>query len=93
MNNLFKKISNKVEFLVSSYQKLSKENKDLLEERKDLLQKIDALKNEIENLQQSIEKIQISASLESGDQNNLLARKKINMFLKEIDKCITMLND
>ena len=57
------------------------------------MQKIDALKNEIENLQKGIEKIQISSSLENGGQNNLLARKKINMFLKEIDKCITMLND
>ncbi len=93
MNKLFEKISNKVELLVSSYQKLSKENQDLIEERKSLLLKIDDLKNQIIDLQNNVDKIKISSSLEGGDQDAVLARKKINMFLREIDKCITILSD
>ena len=93
MNKLFEKISNKVELLVSSHQKLSKENKDLIEERKTLLLKIDDLKNQIIDLQNKVDKIKISSSLEGGDQDTVLARKKINMFLREIDKCITILSD
>ncbi len=82
-----------MELLVSSHQKLSKENKDLIEERKTLLLKIDDLKNQIIDLQNKVDKIKISSSLEGGDQDTVLARKKINMFLREIDKCITILSD
>ena len=82
-----------MELLVSSYQKLSKENQDLIEERKSLLLKIDDLKNQIIDLQNNVDKIKISSSLEGGDQDAVLARKKINMFLREIDKCITILSD
>ena len=64
MNKLFEKISNKVELLVSSHQKLSKENKDLIEERKTLLLKIDDLKNQIIDLQNKVDKIKISSSLD-----------------------------
>ena len=93
MNTLFEKVSNKVELLVKSYQKLSKENENLIEERKSLLGKIDALANQVEELQSNLEKIKISSSLEGGGQDSILARKKINMFLREIDKCITLLSN
>ncbi|OUV55114.1 MAG: hypothetical protein CBC73_03445 [Flavobacteriales bacterium TMED113] len=93
MNNLFKKISNKVELLINSYQKLSKENRCLLEERNNLLAEVKNLKNEINDLQKNLERIKISSSLENQNQDNILARKKINMFLREIDKCIKMLSN
>ena len=82
-----------MELLVSSHQKLSKENKDLIEQRKTLLLKIDDLKNQIIDLQNKVDKIKISSSLEGSNQDTVLARKKINMFLREIDKCITILSD
>jgi len=93
LNNLFKKISNKVELLINSYQKLSKENRCLLEERNNLLAEVKNLKNEINDLQKNLERIKISSSLENQNQDNILARKKINMFLREIDKCIKMLSN
>jgi len=93
LNNLFKKISNKVELLINSYQKLSKENRCLLEERNNLLVEVQNLKNEINDLQKNLERIKISSSLENQNQDNILARKKINMFLREIDKCIKMLSN
>lgn len=93
MNNLFKKISTKVELLINSYQKLSKENRCLLEERNNLLAEVKNLKNEINDLQKNLERIKISSSLENQNQDNILARKKINMFLREIDKCIKMLSN
>ena len=79
--------------MASSYQKLSKENKDLIEEKNSLLNKISDLKSEIIDLQSSLERIQISSSLENSNKDNVLAQKKINMFLREIDKCITLLNN
>ena len=93
MNNLLKKISTKVELLINSYQKLSKENRCLLEERNNLLAEVKNLKNEINDLQKNLERIKISSSLENQNQDNILARKKINMFLREIDKCIKMLSN
>ena len=52
-----------------------------------------SLKNEIKDLQKNLERIKISSSLENHNQDNILARKKINMFLREIDKCIRMLSN
>jgi len=93
LNNLIEKVSNKVELLISSYRKLSKQNESLLEERKNLLLEVQSLKNEIKDLQKNLERIKISSSLENHNQDNILARKKINMFLREIDKCIRMLSN
>ena len=79
--------------MINSYRKLSKQNESLLEERKNLLLEVQSLKNEIKDLQKNLERIKISSSLENHNQDNILARKKINMFLREIDKCIRMLSN
>tara|TARA_B100000427_G_C15146505_1_gene436808 strand:- start:216 stop:464 length:249 start_codon:yes stop_codon:yes gene_type:complete len=82
-----------VELLVRSYQNLSKENKELIEEKKILLSKINHLKKEISDLERTLEKLRVSSSLDGGGQDAILARKKINFFLREIDKCIELLSN
>jgi len=82
-----------VELLVRSYQNLSKENKELIEEKKTLLSKINHLKKEISDLERTLEKLRVSSSLDGGGQDAILARKKINFFLREIDKCIELLSN
>ena len=37
--------------------------------------------------------VSISKSFETAQTDNQLAKKKVNMFLREIDKCIALLNN
>ena len=87
------KVSKKVELLASSYQILSKENQSLIQEKESLLIQVDDLTKKIEGLKDNIEKISISSSFDDQQKDPMVARKKINMFLREIDRCITLLSN
>ena len=62
-------------------------------ENKNYKNEVDELKNEIIVLKSRIDEILISKSFQNNGNDNKLAKKKINMFLREIDKCIALLNN
>ena len=65
----------------------------LIKEKENYLVEISSLKREINNLNIYIKKLKVSKSLSNNEHDNSLAKKKINMFLREIDKCIALLNN
>ncbi len=90
---LLEKISKKVRDLIISQKNLIEKNRLLLIEKENYKNEVDELKNEIIILKDRIDEILISKSFQNNDDDNKLAKKKINMFLREIDKCITLLNN
>lgn len=93
MKILLENIIDKVGKLVASYNKISKEKELLIKEKENYLEEISSLKREINNLNIYIKKLKVSKSLSNNEHDNSLAKKKINMFLREIDKCIALLNN
>lgn len=72
---------------------------ELEEEKKDLENKVFALNKEIETLKDEkqelnlkIEQLRIASHLLSGVDENKEAKTKINKLIREIDKCIALLN-
>ena len=90
---LLEKISKKVGDLIISHNKIIEKNRLLIIENKNYKNEVDELKNEIIVLKSRIDEILISKSFQNNDNDNKLAKKKINMFLREIDKCIALLNN
>ncbi len=93
MKVLLEKVSQKVNKLINSHNNLIKENEMLINEKENLLKEISLLKSEINHLNHRLNEISISNSFQSNESDNGLARKKVNMFLREIDKCIALLNN
>ncbi|MBH76175.1 MAG: hypothetical protein CMP68_03365 [Flavobacteriales bacterium] len=90
---LLEKIGKKVRDLIISHNNLIEKNRLLLVENENYKNEVDELKNEIIVLKGRIDEILISKSFQNNGNDNKLAKKKINMFLREIDKCITLLNN
>ena len=93
MKVLLEKIGKKVRDLIISHNNLIEKNRLLLVENENYKNEVDELKNEIIVLKGRIDEILISKSFQNNGNDNKLAKKKINMFLREIDKCITLLNN
>jgi uncharacterized protein (DUF3084 family) len=68
------------------------EKKMLQEELKALQSKIESLEQERLELGKKNEQLKVANQLLSGTDENLEAKQKINSLIREIDKCIALLN-
>lgn len=87
----FKSIQQKLLLLVKEYQSLKKENTRLKSEVEELRQKVTTQSTELEKLQQQTELSKIKSTI-FNETDKTEIEKRINTYLKEIDKCISLLN-
>ena len=90
-DELITQIEKKVELLVSQLDNLKSENELLTNQIKDLEKIINKKNIELESLTKKIETIKISKTIEDG-QEKVEVKKKINEILREIDRCVGLLN-
>ncbi len=84
-------IEYKVRKLTDLFSKLEKNQQILVEENEELKKVIEEKNIFVENLKEEIQKIKLAKSLESKEGSND-AKMKINELVREIDKCIGLLN-
>ena len=72
--------------------KMKSENRLLLEEQARLKEQISLLNTKNEELQRKIEELKFAKSMLGGEENSHEAKIKINRLVREIDKCIALLN-
>ncbi len=90
-DELITQIERKIEMLVSKLDSLKTENKLLTNQIKDLEETINNKNSELESLTKKIETIKISKAIEDGQEKEEV-KKKINEILREIDRCVGLLN-
>ena len=90
----------KLELLISRYEQLMAVNRELkgnLERRdteiRDCREKLNESNNKIKELEQRIDKLQIAGAFEASAADVKEARQNIGRLVREIDKCISLLND
>ncbi|HOZ78198.1 MAG TPA: hypothetical protein PLY34_09400 [Ferruginibacter sp.] len=92
LENHIKRISDKLQLLLKQYQQLQKDNERL----KSAVQKLEsgqaAATQQVELLQLQAGILKASAG-QMNDIDKKAFEKKINQYLKEIDKCITLLSE
>ena len=86
------RLHNKLESLVANYQQLK-------EELKASNQKVDVLSKQLDEHNQTIQKLneknkvlKLSSSIQGEQGDDKAAKQKINELVREIDKCIALLN-
>lgn len=86
-----KRIQDKVQQLLKQHIALQKENEALKQELEGIKKEAFSFRENSESLKQQVEILKYSNS-EMGDDDKKQFEKRINTYLKEIDRCITMLS-
>ena len=90
MEQQLKRIQDKLQQLLKQQQLLLKENERLTQENKELKEKLGKHQNEAETLEQRIAALKMATgSLNDKEKKEL--EKRMNGYIKEIDRCISML--
>ncbi len=86
-----KAVQDKLQLLLKSHQLLARENQRLQKELEKSQQQIAQRDEQILGLQQQVDALKLGTSAQSPEEKALL-EKRINGYLKEIDKCLALLN-
>jgi len=93
LNNLINSIENKLNNLLSAYQKEKEINLNLSQENASLVSEINQKSKEIDDLKDKIKLMSISKSVDVSKGDIKETKLKINEYIREIDKCIAQLNN
>ena len=93
LNNLINSIENKLNNLLSAYQKEKEINLNLSQENASLVSEIKQKSKEIDDLKDKIKLMSISKSVDVSKADIRQTKLKINEYIREIDKCIAQLNN
>lgn len=86
-----KRIQDKIQQLLKQHIALQKENQSLKDELESIKKETSQFRENSETLKQQVEILKYSNG-EMADEDKKQFEKRINTYLKEIDRCITMLS-
>ena len=92
MKNIVNKIEVKLAKLIAKYQQVKQEKLILEQENENFVASLKLKEIEILNLQEKVKLMNISKSVDASKQEVKETRLKINEYVREIDKCIALLN-
>lgn len=78
--------------LMLAYGQLKKENQLLMQENQGLKESVQVKENEYKDLHGRFETLKLAKQLVNGSEDPHEAKLKINRIVREIDKCIALLN-
>ncbi|MFO7853185.1 MAG: hypothetical protein ACQERS_02570 [Bacteroidota bacterium] len=86
-------LKRKVEELIGRYEETQRGLLSLRSEKEELGEKLRDKEKELQELEEKYNKLQLSGAILGDEENTRLARKRINQLVREIDKCIALLNN
>ena len=92
MKAIIQNIVDKLEKLVKNYKNLQLENSKLQKDNDALKVSLKEKEDSILSLQDKVKIINISKSIDADKEGVKATRLKINEYVREIDKCIALLN-
>ena len=94
INIISKRLEEKVTRVISAWNVTEEENGLLKNAQKSLRREIESYKNELAELHEKTKLIKLANSVAGAENGNSSEVKlKINEFIREIDKCIGLLNE
>ena len=82
----------KIKKLISLYEKEKQERESAVNEKGKLLKELDEKQKVVKSLEEKIKVIKISKLVSSDGEDNKKTKQKINEYVRDIDKCIGLLN-
>lgn len=87
-----KRIQDKANHLVKQFQQLQTENEQLKKEVRSGIEKQELYRSKVESLEEKVAVLK-SATGQLNEADKKDVEKRLNHYLKEIDRCITMLSE
>lgn len=87
------KLKKEIQRIISAYETAASENRSLQESLSLARNELETSKTTIKELEKRIESLQLTEAFRASAQDVKEARQKIGKIVKEIDKCISLLND
>lgn len=91
-NEIINSLKEQISALISLYQKSKEEKESLIHEKLDLMEKIEILAREKEEFDHQYNTLKLAKTLAGNSGDSQEAKVKINRIVREIDKCIALLN-
>jgi hypothetical protein len=92
MKATIQRLYSKMESLIAKYEAVNAQHKQSLIRIEDLLKELKLREQAIKQLEDKNKILKLSTSIQSEQGDNKAARKNINELVREIDKCIALLN-
>ena len=92
MKDIIRNIEVKLQRFIEKYKKLTHENLMLEQENNNLSDKLRKKEEDVLTLEGKIKLMNISKSVDVSEEEVKASRLKINEYVREIDKCIALLN-
>ncbi len=92
LKSIASSLENKIEKLVDLHHRNKKELSSLKTENNHLNQTIDQQKKAIKDLEEKGKVLKLSKSLSTTNENTTELKLKVNELIREVDKCISLLN-
>lgn len=87
-------LKNKLLLLLHNYKNLETQKNTLQVSNDSLSNRVKSLESKIKLLQNNIEVLNIAKSFDTNnDSSSEIGRKRVNQLIREIDKCIALLNE
>ena len=86
-------LKKKVEELLGKFDESQRDMVGLKSENKELIKQLGEKEEEYLTLEEKYNKLQLSGAIKGDEESTRLARKRINKLVREIDKCIALLNN
>ncbi|MDG5800083.1 hypothetical protein QA597_06895 [Marinilabiliaceae bacterium ANBcel2] len=90
--DLVVKLEEKVDKLIERYKAQKEENKMLRSRVSQLTEQLNQINSSYSSLEESFEKLKIAKTLEASNNDVKETKLRINQIVREIDKCIALLN-
>lgn len=85
-------LKQKIETLISLHERVLTENRELNTQVQTLSEEVNIYKKEKEELEQKVQKLQMAGAFQTSSEDAKEAKQRIGKLIREIDKCLTMLN-
>jgi phage shock protein A len=85
-------IRNKIKTIVTLYEQHKTKNKELEQKNKELLNRVAFLEKKLTETEEKYNKMKLAKTIVAADDDTHDARIKMNRIVREIDKCIALLN-
>ena len=93
MKETIERLHNKIVLLLENYQQLKEELKVSNQRVNVLSKQLDEQHQTIQQLNEKNKVLKLSTSIQNKQGDNKAAKQKINELVREIDKCIALLNN
>jgi peptidoglycan hydrolase CwlO-like protein len=91
-DEIINRLRNNLKSIISMYEEQKEKNREFVTKIKELTHKITNLENKIKDNDSKFNNLKLAKSMASTDESSHDAKIKVNRIVREIDKCIALLN-